>query len=82
MRSTTPSLFEAEMREQVAMAESTLLDAMSSEDSILIDSARDHLDGLISLARRNGLDLTTAAPAEIDLSDQTDIAPAPEGTAI
>jgi hypothetical protein len=51
------SLFEAEMRDQVAAAEAGVIDALGTGDPILIGAARGHLDGLVSLAFRNGLDL-------------------------
>ena len=53
----TPSLFEQEMRDQVAAAEAAVLDALETGDPILIEAARGHLDGLVNLAHRNGLDL-------------------------
>jgi hypothetical protein len=51
------SLFEREMRDQVAAAEAAVLEAMATSDPILIDAARNHLDGLVNLAHRNGLEL-------------------------
>jgi hypothetical protein len=70
MRSTTSSLFEGEMRNQVAAAEAAVLEALTTGDPILIESARGHLDGLVNLAHRNGLDVTTpiAIPAERDIA--------------
>jgi hypothetical protein len=53
----TPSLFEQEMRDQVAAAEAAVIEAFGSGDPILIEAARGHLDGLVNLAHRNGLDL-------------------------
>jgi hypothetical protein len=53
----TPSLFEQEMRDQVAAAEAAVIDALGSGDPILIEAARGHLDGLVNLAHRNGLSL-------------------------
>jgi len=66
--STTSSLFEAEMRDQIASAEAAVLEALNTSDPILIDSARGHLDGLVSLAHRNGLTITTLIPAERDIT--------------
>jgi hypothetical protein len=63
MRSTTRSLFETEMRIQIAAAEAGVLESMGTADPILIDAARDHLDDLVDLARRNGLDVTSPYPA-------------------
>jgi hypothetical protein len=57
MTTTTP-LFEREMRAQIAAAEAGVVDATSAGDPLLIDIAKGHLDGLIDLARRNGLDIT------------------------
>ena len=64
MSKSTQSLFESEMRVQVSAAEAAILDAIASGDSLLVDAARGHLDGLIALARRNGLDLTPNVPAD------------------
>jgi len=64
MSKSTQSLFESEMRQQVGAAEASVLDAIASGDTLLVDAARGHLDGLIALARRNGLDLTANVPAD------------------
>ena len=53
----TPSLFEQEMRDQVAAAEDAVIEALATGDPILIEAARGHLDGLVALAHRNGLTL-------------------------
>jgi hypothetical protein len=53
----TPSLFEQEMRDQVAAAEDAVIEALGTGDPILIEAARGHLDGLVALAHRNGLTL-------------------------
>jgi hypothetical protein len=68
MQPTTTSLFESEMRTQIAAAEASVLDSLGSNDPILIDSARGHLDGLVDLARRNGL---SVKPLIIDEPDRT-----------
>jgi hypothetical protein len=73
MESTTSSLFEAEMRDQVASAEAAVLAARTTDDPMLMESARGHLDGLLSLARRNGLEITSAIPAERDIDLETEI---------
>jgi hypothetical protein len=57
MTMTTP-LFEREMRNQIAAASAAVTDAAAGGDQVLLDAAQDHLDGLIDLARRNGLELT------------------------
>lgn len=79
MESTTSSLFEAEMRDQVASAEAAVLAARDTDDPMLVESARGHLDGLLSLARRNGLEIATAIPTErgIDLEPAIDISEQP-----
>ncbi|HEX3823440.1 MAG TPA: hypothetical protein VHV79_03115 [Mycobacteriales bacterium] len=64
MNSTTSALFEAELRTQVASAEAGLLESLTADDPILIESARGHLDGLLDLAQRNGLHIETTMPAE------------------
>jgi hypothetical protein len=66
MTTTTTPLFETEMRNQVAAAEAGIIDATVMGDPVLLDAARAHLDGLIDLARRNGLDITPLVAAEPD----------------
>lgn len=51
----TRSLFETEMREQIAAAHTAIADAKQSGDALLVEVAESHLDGLLALARRNGL---------------------------
>ena len=82
MPNTTTSLFEREMREQVASAEAAVLESLGTGDPILVEAARSHLDGLVDLAKRNGLqlkplvldepaiELEAAAGASIDIIDQ------------
>jgi len=55
MQPTRTSLFETEMRDQVADAEASVLDSLGTGDPILIEAARGHLDGLVNLAHRNGI---------------------------
>lgn len=62
--SASTSLFESEMRSQVENAEAAVLDAIAEGDPILVDMARSHLDGLIGLAHRNGLEIVPNVPAE------------------
>jgi hypothetical protein len=57
MTMTAPSLFEREMRAQVAAAEASVVDATAAGDPLLVDAAQGHLEGLIDLARRNGLEI-------------------------
>ena len=76
--SAVPSLFETEMRSQVESAEAAVLQALEEGDPIVVDMARSHLDGLIALAHRNGLDLEPSIPAETVISiTEIDVA-APE----
>ncbi|HTR70490.1 MAG TPA: hypothetical protein VMH41_09735 [Mycobacteriales bacterium] len=77
MTSTKPSLFETEMRAQIAAAEAAVLDALGSADPILVEIARGHLDGLVALARRNGL---TVKPLIIDEETTTTISIVEEST--
>lgn len=58
MTTTTTPLFEREMRTQIKAAEAGVQSAAADGDPILLDAAQGHLDGLIDLARRNGLDIT------------------------
>lgn len=67
MQPTPISLFEREMRDQVAAAEASVLEAMGTGDPILIDAARNHLDGLVNLAHRNGLELKPLINDEVAL---------------
>ena len=65
MKSSTMSLFEREMRDQVAAARAAVTEAERREDPLLTQAANSHLDGLLDLARRNG----------VLLEDETDAAP-------
>lgn len=64
MKPSTQSLFIQEMHEQVAAAEANVLDAEHDNDPLLVQAARNHLDGLVALARRNGLTITPNVPTE------------------
>jgi hypothetical protein len=57
MTMTTP-LFEREMRNQIAAASVAVTAATAGGDHVLVDAAQDHLDGLIDLAARNGLEIS------------------------
>ena len=46
---STSSLFEREMRDQIAAAEAGVIESLGTGDPILIDAARGHLDGLVDL---------------------------------
>jgi hypothetical protein len=64
MSKSTQSLFEAEMRKQVTAAEAAVFEALDGGDPLLVGAARGHLDGLIALAHRNGLEIVPQVPAE------------------
>ena len=61
MKSSTQSLFEQEMRDQVAAARAALEQAQRRDDPLLTQAAQSHLDGLLDLARRNGVPADTDA---------------------
>jgi hypothetical protein len=75
MQPTPPSLFEQEMRDQVAAAEAGVLEALGTGDPILIEAARGHLDGLVNLAHRNGLDLKPLINETIDIAEPAETPP-------
>ena len=60
MKPGTMSLFEREMRDQVAAAREALAHAERKNDPLLVQAAQAHLDGLVDLARRNAVNV--AAP--------------------
>jgi hypothetical protein len=68
MSKSTQSLFESEMRKQVAAAELAVLEAIDGGDPLLVEAARGHLDSLVALAHRNGLQITPEIPAEREIS--------------
>ena len=43
------------MHDQVAAAQAALAEAERRDDPLLVQAARSHLDGLLDLARRNGV---------------------------
>jgi hypothetical protein len=59
----TLSLFEREMRDQVAAARAAVDEAQRRDDPLLVQAAVSHLDGLLDLARRNGVQVDDAAAA-------------------
>jgi hypothetical protein len=65
MKAQTLSLFEREMQDQVAAARAAVDEAERRDDPLLVQAAKSHLDGLVDLARRNGvtLDDTAVQPA-------------------
>jgi hypothetical protein len=58
MKPETTSLFEREMRDQVAAARDAVVEAERRAEPLLVQAARSHLDGLLDLARRNGVSLS------------------------
>jgi hypothetical protein len=71
MTTINPSLFETEMRAQVAAAEARVRDATALGDPVMVEASRAHLDGLLDLARRNGLEIESTQPtAVVDLTEQ------------
>ena len=71
----TPSLFEREMHHQLEAAQAALAEAVASGDELLQEAVQSQLDGLISLARRNGMTVEEFAPEQIRLPD-----PGPDAT--
>jgi len=66
LKPQTLSLFESEMHDQVAAARAAVDEAQRRDDPLLVQAAKSHLDGLLDLARRNGVqvdDTATTAPA-------------------
>ena len=65
LKPETLSLFEREMHDQVEAAQAALAEAERRDDPLLVQAARSHLDGLLDLARRNGVTLEGAQGAEV-----------------
>ena len=55
MKPDTLSLFEREINDQIAAAREAVAEAAYRGEPLLIQAARSHLDGLLDLARRNGV---------------------------
>jgi hypothetical protein len=55
VKPATLSLFEREMHDQVAAARAAVEEAQRRDDPLLVQAAKSHLDGLLDLARRNGV---------------------------
>ena len=55
MKPNTMSLFEQEMHDQVSAARDAVQEAERRGDPLLIQAALNHLEGLVDLARRNGV---------------------------
>jgi hypothetical protein len=64
MKPSTMSLFEQEMRDQLAAAHEAVGEAERRGDPLLIQAAAGHLEGLVDLARRNGVLLDAADGAD------------------
>ena len=62
MNPATQSLFEREMHDQVAAARDAVDEAQRRDDPLLVQAARSHLDGLLDLARRNGVVIDDTEP--------------------
>ena len=60
---STLSLFEREMHDQVAAARAALDEASRRDDPLLLQAAASHLEGLLDLARRNGILIEAPATA-------------------
>jgi len=55
VKQSTLSLFEREMQDQLAAARDALTEAERRGEPLLIQAAAGHLEGLVDLARRNGI---------------------------
>jgi hypothetical protein len=64
VETSTRSLFESEMLQQVEAAEAAVRKAEGRDDAVSADAARGHLDNLLALARRNGLSITSSLSGE------------------
>ena len=65
MKPTTVSLFEQEMRDQVAAARDAVAEAERRGDPLLVQAASSHLDSLLDLARRNGVSIDGLPPTPV-----------------
>jgi hypothetical protein len=55
IKPSTLSLFEREMQDQLAAARDALTEAERRAEPLLVQAAAAHLEGLVDLARRNGI---------------------------
>jgi hypothetical protein len=62
VKQSTLSLFEREMQDQLAAARDALTEAERRGEPLLIQAAAGHLEGLVDLARRNGILDAAAEP--------------------
>ncbi len=65
MEPTTMSLFEREIRAQVDAARLAVAEAARRDDLTLADAARAHLQSLVDLAGRNGVNVEPDEPIVI-----------------
>ena len=63
LKPSTLTLFEREMHDQIAAARAALDEAAKRDDPLLQQAAASHLDGLLDLARRNGVLIEAPTPA-------------------
>jgi len=64
----TLSLFEREMKDQVAAARAAVQEAERRGDPLLLQASQSHLDGLVDLARRNAVAIDDDERAEPGLA--------------
>jgi hypothetical protein len=62
VKPSTLSLFEREMQDQLAAARDALTEAERHSEPLLVQAAASHLEGLVDLARRNGILIDAIAP--------------------
>ena len=62
VKPSTLSLFEREMNDQLAAARDALTEAERRGEPLLVQAAASHLEGLVDLARRNGVLIDAAEP--------------------
>ena len=62
VKPSTLSLFEREMQDQLAAARDALTEAERRAEPLLVQAAAAHLEGLIDLARRNGVLVDATEP--------------------
>jgi hypothetical protein len=55
IKPSTMSLFEQEMNDQLEAARDALTEAQRRNDPMLVQAAAAHFEGLLDLARRNGV---------------------------
>jgi hypothetical protein len=63
VKPSTMSLFEQEMRDQVAAGRDAVAEAGRRGDPLLLQAAESHLEALVGLARRNGVMVDDEEPA-------------------